>query len=238
MALFGKIGKVIGLPSLSSLASSPLTGSLITGGASLLGGYLANRSSAQSTRDQMDFQAEQSSTSYQRAMADMRAAGLNPMLAYSQGGASTPNGASYDAQNIVEPAVNSARSTMRLQEELKNMRAANAVSITQAALNQANTRKVNAETASLDPERKIRGVVGEGTHQMLNKVATQGNVILDSINSIIDGIPSFARQKWNQFKNHVHDLKEQAERERSVTVIPRGRSSANSILLPPPVDYK
>lgn len=49
-----------------------------------------NSAEAQKTRD---WQQEMSNTAYQRAMKDMQTAGLNPILAYQQGGASTPGGA-------------------------------------------------------------------------------------------------------------------------------------------------
>lgn len=47
---------------------------------------------AQQAQIQRDWEEKMSNTAYQRAVEDMRSAGLNPYLAYSQGGASTPQG--------------------------------------------------------------------------------------------------------------------------------------------------
>lgn len=58
-----------------------------------------NQANITQAKEQTAFQERMSSTAYQRATEDMRQAGLNPMLAYGQGGASAPQGAQGQLAN-------------------------------------------------------------------------------------------------------------------------------------------
>lgn len=79
-------------------------GSLIGAGIGALGDFLgqrsANRANWRIAQSQMAFQERMSSTAYQRAVKDLTAAGLNPALAYGQGGASSPAGSSARMESV------------------------------------------------------------------------------------------------------------------------------------------
>ena len=100
---------------------SSIGGSLLSGLFGRSGARRQNIASAEQAQKQMDFQERMSNTAHQRAMADLKKAGLNPILA-ARSPASSPGGAMAQQFNEAASAMEAASSQASINQQLQNIK--------------------------------------------------------------------------------------------------------------------
>lgn len=141
----------------SALDGLQSIGDILQGGSNLLGGGLGdliagftagdwqkdiNEQQLKWAREQSDIQQESRRTAYQTAVKDMRKAGINPMLAYKQGGAAQPGSISAPQMgNPIQAGINSATQVRKSQNDRALAQASiiNTIQMAQESVQRAKT---------------------------------------------------------------------------------------------------
>lgn len=148
--------------------------SLIPGIGDAMAQEKANKQNIALDKANKEWMERMSSTAYQRGMEDMKKAGLNPMLAFQQGGASAPSSAS--------PTVGAASKTALLDA---GMKAFTGFSSTRTAQQQANTAQAQAESSialqSAQAAKEVANIQNTQADTELKKRELRGKGVKDTL---------------------------------------------------------
>lgn len=160
-----------------------MLGDMVTGGAisNAKATQEANAQNIALAQKQMDFQQYNSNTAYQRAVQDMRAAGLNPALAYQNGGASSPSGAAATVNPVrkgdaAAGLFNSAKAVMSQGMDMKNLNSQVELNRQNVAVGEANAEKLTANAKESESNEEYNRQAIEKLKAETKKARTEAKV--------------------------------------------------------------
>ena len=167
----GKILKSVG----SALGSvfTPGVSSALGAGLSYLGGKETRDQQLGLYQDQKSWLTQMSNTAYQRAMADMKKAGLNPILAGKLGGASTPGLNMPQLHDYVGPAVNTAFTGMQSMSQAEAQQEQANLSERQQEVAIQQAEKISADTVVANVQADVLRKELEKKTAEINKIAAE-----------------------------------------------------------------
>lgn len=135
---------------LDDIAVADIAGPLISGGLSYLGATSANQNRSDIANQANAFSAQQYATRYQTQTKDMMAAGLNPMLSYSQGAGSSPTGQQAQVENPMSSATEAFH-----QSRQRDLIAAQVRQVDAGTKNTEADTKIKEAQAKLIPQQVV-----------------------------------------------------------------------------------
>ncbi len=149
-----------------------LVAPLLQLGGDLLGNFFAG----ERQEDAQQFSAQQFANRYQTTVKDMQAAGLNPMLAYSQGGGTPPSSSAASA------SMSGNYGMAYMQSKLNTAQVANIEADTQNK--EAQASNIRADTMLKVAQESLAGASADQSRANINYLETQSKRIIEEIKNI------------------------------------------------------